>query len=76
MSGIMGASLLDDREIGFMRGMDMSEYHLLSTTDINMVADLKRYTEDGWKPILMSSCAFTADTKTSVHVAILIERKK
>jgi hypothetical protein len=58
------------------RKMAESEYHLLSTTDINVVADLQKYTQDKWKPILMSSCAIVAASKASVHVTILTEREK
>ena len=54
----------------------MPEYYLLSTTDINMNADLQKHAKDGWKPILMSSSAVVSATKTSVHVVILLERKK
>ena len=52
--------------------MAKSEYHLLSSTDLNMGRDLQKYTQDGWKPILMSSCAINA----SVQVIILLEREK
>jgi hypothetical protein len=52
------------------------EYHLLSTTDINMVADPREKTQDKWKPILMSSCAIVVAGKPSVHVTILLEREK
>jgi hypothetical protein len=56
--------------------MAESEYHLLSTTDINMVADLRKYTQDKWKPVLMSSCAIAVAGKPSVHVTVLLERQK
>jgi hypothetical protein len=54
--------------------MPATEYHLLSTTDINMVADLKNYTKDGWKPILLSSSAVLTGSRVSVHVVILLEK--
>jgi hypothetical protein len=62
----------------FQKGGKMaeSEYYLLSTTDINMVADLRKYTQDKWKPILMSNCAIVVAGKPSVHVTILLEREK
>jgi hypothetical protein len=54
--------------------MAQREYHVLSTTHENVNKDLRIYTNDGWKPILLSSCTVAGIVETVVHITILLEK--
>lgn len=54
--------------------MAQREYHVLSTTDARVNKDLPIYANDGWKPILLSSCTVIGHSETVVHITILLEK--